>query len=32
MIGLKDEMLPELLSKLNNHELEYDRLKDYRRE
>jgi capsular exopolysaccharide synthesis family protein len=27
MIGLKDQMLPELLTKLNNHELEYDKLK-----
>ena len=27
MIGLKDQMLPELLTKLNNHELEYERLK-----
>ena len=27
MIGLKDQMLPELLTKLNNHELDYERLK-----
>ena len=27
MIGLKDQMLPELLTKLNNHELEYEKLK-----
>ncbi len=27
MIGLEDKMLPELLTKLNNHELEYEKLK-----
>ena len=27
MIGLKDKMLPELLTKLNNHESEYDKLR-----
>jgi capsular exopolysaccharide synthesis family protein len=27
IVGLEDKMLPELLTKLNNHELEYERLK-----
>ena len=27
VIGLEDKMLPELLTKLNNHELDYERLK-----
>src|SRR5688572_4283653 len=27
MIGLEDKMLPELLTKLNNHESEYDKLR-----
>ena len=27
MIGLEDKMLPELLTKLNNHELEYEKLR-----
>jgi tyrosine-protein kinase Etk/Wzc len=27
MIGLKDQLLPELLNKLSNHELEYEKLK-----
>ena len=27
IVGLEDKMLPELLTKLNNHELDYERLK-----